>query len=104
MTPDDIKRLMSCFKWRMDCNEQPIWVVEWRKDYFDPYLTGREGTMAANGACDKHLKDLIDWVRRDFDGHLHVMSVEFYAYARVEGREATTGEGLGAAWRWPKRY
>jgi len=102
VNPEDMRNLMTCFHRHNGCEAQPIWVVEWRKDYYDPYLTGKEGTIAASPSCAKHLDYLIELIKRDFDGHMHLMSTEFYVFARVQKREATSGEGLGAAWRWPR--
>jgi len=98
-----MRSLLTCWRWHDDCRETPQWVVEWRRDYFDPYLRGvDDGQLVANNACQKHLVDLIAWISRDWDGHMHVMSTEFYLYARIQKRKATSGEGLGAAWRWPR--
>lgn len=79
------------------CAEKPKWVVEWRPDCYDPFLTGQDGYRATN-ACAEHLGDLVALVEQDWDGHVHLMSVDFYLVAWTAKREAMPNERLGMGW------
>lgn len=97
MSPDELRAKLSCWeRWGKGCEAEPQWVVQWRKDFYDPFMRGQDGYMD-NNACDRHLAGLLEWLSNSWDGHAHVMSVEFYVQLWAQGKqEAFHGQGLGS--------